>query len=151
MLKAARTSSVKSLSVKTEWYSDLANFSFEYMALAECLLLKYGSRNWSSWPPLAYKLFTVQNVWSTQSNTSSTDTPQTIKSKDDSGNYRPMHVLLIKVVIIYTRGGQLDQLREPQFRKQQSATAMYSTLKLIKSNYRSVMMTNILLSLYEQL
>jgi hypothetical protein len=37
------------------------------------------------------------------------------------------------------RGGQLDQLREPHFRKQQSASHGYSTLKLIKSKYRSVL------------
>jgi hypothetical protein len=44
-----------------------------------------------------------------------------------------------KVRIIYTRGGQLDYLREPHFRRQQSAGAMCSTLKFIKSKYRSVL------------
>jgi hypothetical protein len=41
--------------------------------------------------------------------------------------------------LLYTRGGQLDQLREPNFRRQQSARAMFSTLKFIKSKYRSVL------------
>jgi hypothetical protein len=37
------------------------------------------------------------------------------------------------------QGGQLHQLRGPYFRRQQSARAKYSTLKLIKSKYRSVL------------
>jgi hypothetical protein len=48
---------------------------------------------------------------------------------------------------LYNRGGQLDQLHEPNFRRQQSARAMYSKLKFIKSKYRSGL-TNTLLSLY---
>jgi len=36
-------------------------------------------------------------------------------------------------------------------RSQQSATAMYWTLKFMKSKYSSVWLTKILLSLYEQL
>jgi hypothetical protein len=30
------------------------NFSFEYIAFADCFLLKCGSRLWSSWPPLKH-------------------------------------------------------------------------------------------------
>jgi hypothetical protein len=37
------------------------------------------------------------------------------------------------------RGGQTDQLREQHFRSQQYARAMFSTLKFIKSKYRSVL------------
>jgi hypothetical protein len=39
----------------------------------------------------------------------------------------------------YNRGGQLDQLREQHFSRQQLARDMYSTLKFIKSKYRSVL------------
>jgi hypothetical protein len=46
---------------------------------------------------------------------------------------------LIQSLRLYSRGDQLDQLREPQFRWQQSAVAMYSTLKFIKSKHCSVL------------
>jgi hypothetical protein len=45
---------------------------------------------------------------------------------------------------LYTRGGQLDQLRDPHFRRQQSARAMCSTLTLAKSKYRSVLTDELL-------
>jgi hypothetical protein len=47
--------------------------------------------------------------------------------------------LVATVFIAYSRGGQLEQLGESHFRRQQSARAMYSTLKSIKSKYRSVL------------
>jgi hypothetical protein len=40
--------------------------------------------------------------------------------------------------IHYARGGQPDNIREPQFRRQHLARAMYSTQKFIKSKYRSI-------------
>jgi hypothetical protein len=49
----------------------------------------------------------------------------------------------------YTRGGQLDQLREPHFRRQHSTRAMYSTIKLIRSKYRSVLTDEHLTELVE--
>jgi hypothetical protein len=45
--------------------------------------------------------------------------------------------IFITTALPYTRGGQLDQLQEPHFRRQQSATAKYSMLKLIKPKYHS--------------
>jgi hypothetical protein len=37
-----------------------------------------------------------------------------------------------KTLMAYNRGSHLNQLWEPHFRRQQSARAMYSTLKYIK-------------------
>jgi hypothetical protein len=50
--------------------------------------------------------------------------------------------------IICDRGDQLDQLREPYFRRQQSARAMYSTLKFITSKYLSVLTDEHITGLY---
>jgi hypothetical protein len=38
-----------------------------------------------------------------------------------------------KFILASNRGGQLDQLREPHFWGQQTARAMYSPLKIIKT------------------
>jgi hypothetical protein len=46
--------------------------------------------------------------------------------------------------LLYVRDGQLDQHRQPHFRTQQSARTMYSTLKFIKSKYRSILTVELL-------
>jgi hypothetical protein len=54
--------------------------------------------------------------------------------------------------IVYIRGGQLHQLGDPHFRRQQqSARVMYSTLKFIARKYRSVLTANTSVRLYELL
>jgi hypothetical protein len=48
-------------------------------------------------------------------------------------------ITLFETPSIYIRGCQLDELPELHFRRQQSARAIYSKLKFIKSKYRSAL------------
>jgi hypothetical protein len=64
----------------------------------------------------------------------------------------PLHSILYATVLLYDRGGQLYQVREPHFRRQQTAKATYSTQKKsLNQTTARFWLTNALLSLYEQL
>jgi hypothetical protein len=52
----------------------------------------------------------------------------------------PLHSILYATALLYDRGGQLHQVREPHFRRQQTAKPRTQRKKkIIKSNYRSVL------------
>jgi hypothetical protein len=46
---------------------------------------------------------------------------------------------LFQKLRLHSRGGQLDQLREPHFSRKHLVRVMYSTLEFIKSKYHSVL------------